>query len=235
MTKNKIFATIAVALIAGAAIFAACTKEDNKDTHPFAQNKDYVEYFTDGTLVLATYQIGSNNSPIFNFNHDNAVSILEDSASAIVGYDVVLESLQIVDDSLRIASRPAFLKASFYCPTLEEGNTYYLQLDKIFEVTGSEDEGKDTTIYYALPDGGNNTGSTSVTRTFRCKNKGCSEACTYDYATDNTGNVTIFNCDCPVLDNHDKCVAKEIGALGVFFARLFGTSGSLISINVTIK
>lgn len=190
MKKRTIIATIAVALIAGVSIFAACTKEENKETHPFAQNKDYVEYFTDGTVVLATYQIGSTLNPVFNFNYDYFVSKLEDTCSTIAGCDVMLEDMQIIDDSVRKESWQAILKISLYSPALEDGASYYIVLNKKFDMTLSGDDVIDTMVYYTTPNGDGNE------PVIICKQGTCTGTCNRVETRNDNGKVTELRCDC---------------------------------------
>ena len=206
MKKRIILATIAVAIIAGVSIFAACTKEENKEnkhSQPFVQNKDYVDYFNNGTVVVATYQIGSTADPVFNFNYDDFVSQLEDTASLKAGYDVILEDIQIIDDSLRKEYCQGLFKMSFYCPTLEQGASYYFALDKTFGITGSEDEGWDTIVYYAAPNSTNNT-------VWVCDKGTCKSSCRLHLITQN-GQIIGAYCTCK--ENNGSCEAVQGGWL----------------------
>ena len=213
MKKRIILATIAVAIIAGVSIFAACTKEENKESkhsQPFAQNKDYVEYFTDGTIVLATYHLGSTLDPEFNFNYDDFVSILVDSATVSMGYDVIFEDMQIIDDSLRRENCQALLKLSLYCPTYEESSSFYLVLDKRFDYQLRDDNSIDTTVYYVAPNGGQGggEGNGEFEPVYYCRTHHCNAGCTLIISRDpNTGQITSVGCtQCPDIDGY--CNAK---------------------------
>ena len=156
MKKRTIFATIAVALIAGASIFAACKKEEKKNDN-FSQltaiNKDGIQFFGSDTTVIAYNCLANTYGTIFNFNYDQFVLDIEDSASRLAGCDVIVEDIQIIDDSLKKINWDALLKISLYCPVYDENVSLYFVEKKYFKITG-EDLDLDTTICYALPDGG---------------------------------------------------------------------------------
>ncbi len=213
MKTRTIIATIAVALIAGVSIFAACTKEYNKEILPSEQNKDYIEYFNDGTTVVATRMINATDIN-FNFNYDDFVSLLEDSASTIAGYDVILEDMQIIDDSLRKENYQGVFKMSFYRPTLEEGASYYFAVDKTFEITGSPDEGYDTLVYYSTPNNTNNT-------VYVCDRGTCNGSCEL-HLLQPDGVIVGAYCSCS-SNNSGSCEVVTAGwlhDLAVFIDRV---------------
>lgn len=235
--RKKTF-ILTVAILGAISILLSCSKDSVKQNNVHFAEKDASQY-TGVDILIAYNDLSTYYGPQFNFSFDDFTQMVEDSTSAIVGNDVILEDLMIIDDSMRRTDWPAFIKISLYNTIAEEGDNYFIQLDKSFGIFDNPDAThSDTTIFYTLPgddgnggnNGGGNNGGTTITRTFTCKNKGCPETCQYDFQTDAQGHVTIFLCDCPILDMHDKCKAHEIGAFGLFFARIFGSSSPLIQI-----
>ncbi len=129
MKKRTIIATIAVALIAGVSIFAACTKEDSKENKIIATekiNESELQDVTVGYMYMGT----TNIYPTLNVDEYllRLEEILNDSCSWTTD-QFIAEDVQMWMDTIDPITndyRPV-MKVSFYDVTIEEGITVYIE------------------------------------------------------------------------------------------------------------
>ena len=129
MKKRTIIATIAVALIAGVSIFAACTKEDNKENKVIATekiNESELQDVTVGYMYMGTTDI----YPTLNVDEYllRLEEILNDSCSW-TSDQFIAEDVQMWMDTIDPITNDYIpvMKVSFYDATIEEGITVYIE------------------------------------------------------------------------------------------------------------
>lgn len=129
MKTRTIMATIAVAIIAGVSIFAACSKEEKKNAHPFAQNK-INEADLNEVTVGYLYSGTSDITLAFDAQDylDRLEQILNDSCSWTTN-TYIAEDVQIWTDTIDPAASlySPVMKVSFYDVTDEQGFTVYIE------------------------------------------------------------------------------------------------------------
>ncbi len=141
MKKRIILATIAVAIIAGVSIFAACTKEENKESQTTAAQNKISE--ADLQEVVVGYLYAGTADISLTVDVDDYLARLEqllnDSCSWTTDTYIAEDVQMWVDTIDPVASvYSPVMKVSFYDATIEEGITVYIEPRLVASTTNTD-------------------------------------------------------------------------------------------------
>ncbi len=176
MNKTYLIGSIAIAIIAAASIFFACSKEK--------ENSSLLSYKSGTKIEVGKYdrsQKSTDNTIEMTFDKDKYLSRLEQILKVTLSSDVVVEDVELYFDSVGHDRVYPMMKVSFFDITNDYGYTNFFQLQQHCEKSVSLVGGmaslyvSDDVEGYAVCRGKNCGGGCFVLRDEKDRPYGCSE------------------------------------------------------------